>query len=479
MTFAHLEQLTAQLLDGIILIDTAGAILSANTAALRMHGVASVDELGATAEGYAERFTVFSADHRPLKRRDYPLFRLLAGDTFPDLVVEVAPAGESEARWVHQVRDVAMDDDGDEPDFLALVICDISERFDAEARFKAMFGANPAPAVIVRQSDLRLTQANAGFLSLTGFEADQLIGKTLFGIDLLQDVDHASEFRRRIEAGEVVPQTEARLLVADGSRRLVLFAGQPVDVTGEDALLLTFADLEPRRLAEAALAASEKNLAAIFDMAPIPMAVIGRGDGQIVNVNAAFSQLTQFTSDEAAGQTIDDLQLWARSEDRAAADREVEAQGRMRNADARLLTKDGQAVDCLASAEAIDRHGASLILWVFQDITERRRSELELVQAIDEVMKDASWLSRSIVDKLASLRRPGTSGSNADLSPREREILELICEDLDDAAIAARLDLSRNTVRNHVARLYAKIGVNRRSGAVVWGRERGVGGKIR
>ncbi|WP_256449664.1 helix-turn-helix transcriptional regulator [Novosphingobium sp. G106] len=371
-----------------------------------------------------------------------------------------------------------MDDDGDEPDFLALVICDLSERFDAEARFKAMFGANPAPAVIVRQSDLRLTQANAGFLSLTGFEADQLIGKTLFGIDLLQDVGHASEFRRIIEAGEVVPQTEARLLVADGSRRLVLFAGQPVDVTGEDALLLTFADLEPRRLAEAALAASEKNLAAIFDMAPIPMAVIGRGDGQIVNVNAAFSQLTQFTSDEAAGKTIDDLQLWARSEDRAAADREVEAQGRMRNADARLLTKDGQAVDCLISAEAIDRHGTSLILWVFQDITERRRSELELVQAIDEVMKDASWLSRSIVDKLASLRRPGTSGSNADLSPREREILELICEDLDDAAIAARLDLSRNTVRNHVARLYAKIGVNRRSGAVVWGRERGVGGKI-
>ncbi|WP_375293503.1 PAS domain-containing protein [Novosphingobium sp. G106] len=93
LTFAHLEQLTAQLLDGIILIDTAGAILSANTAALRMHGVASVDELGATAEGYAERFTVFSADHHPLKRRDYPLFRLLAGDTFPDLVVEVAPAG--------------------------------------------------------------------------------------------------------------------------------------------------------------------------------------------------------------------------------------------------------------------------------------------------------------------------------------------------------------------------------------------------
>ena len=57
----------------------------------------------------------------------------------------------------------------------------------------------------------------------------------------------------------------------------------------------------------------------------------------------------------------------------------------------------------------------------------------------------------------------------------EREVLELICQDLDDAEIATRLDLSRNTVRNHVARLYAKIGVNRRSAAIVWAHERGVG----
>ncbi|MEG8024459.1 LuxR C-terminal-related transcriptional regulator [Sphingomonas aurantiaca] len=46
---------------------------------------------------------------------------------------------------------------------------------------------------------------------------------------------------------------------------------------------------------------------------------------------------------------------------------------------------------------------------------------------------------------------------------------------MDDAAIAERLELSRNTVRNHVARLYAKIGVNRRSAAIVWAHERGVG----
>jgi len=105
---------------------------------------------------------------------------------------------------------------------------------------------------------------------------------------------------------------------------------------------------------------------------------------------------------------------------------------------------------------------------------------LELVEAIEAVMKDANWLSRSIMDKLATLRNPrGENPANlstAEISPREREVLELICQGLEDSAIAEKLGLSRNTVRNHVARLYGKIGVNRRSAAVVWARERGVGG---
>jgi DNA-binding CsgD family transcriptional regulator len=60
------------------------------------------------------------------------------------------------------------------------------------------------------------------------------------------------------------------------------------------------------------------------------------------------------------------------------------------------------------------------------------------------------------------------------LTPREREVLSLICKGHDDADIASMLKLSRNTVRNHISTLYGKIGVNRRSAAVVWGRERGM-----
>ncbi|WP_306180561.1 LuxR C-terminal-related transcriptional regulator [Rhizobium sp. AN73] len=40
-----------------------------------------------------------------------------------------------------------------------------------------------------------------------------------------------------------------------------------------------------------------------------------------------------------------------------------------------------------------------------------------------------------------------------------------------------RLNLSKHTIHNHIASLYGKIGVNRRTAAVIWARERGFTGR--
>src|ERR1051325_8380537 len=51
----------------------------------------------------------------------------------------------------------------------------------------------------------------------------------------------------------------------------------------------------------------------------------------------------------------------------------------------------------------------------------------------------------------------------AALSPREREVLALISEGLDNAQIGARLAISEKTVRNHISNVYDKLGVWNRS----------------
>jgi DNA-binding CsgD family transcriptional regulator len=63
----------------------------------------------------------------------------------------------------------------------------------------------------------------------------------------------------------------------------------------------------------------------------------------------------------------------------------------------------------------------------------------------------------------------------ADLTPRERELLELIAEGRDNNGIALRLQVSNKTVRNHITRIFSKMGVATRARAIVRAREAGFG----
>lgn len=62
-----------------------------------------------------------------------------------------------------------------------------------------------------------------------------------------------------------------------------------------------------------------------------------------------------------------------------------------------------------------------------------------------------------------------------ELTPKERRVLALVAEGLSNGEIAAKLFLSEKTVRNHLTRIFDKLGVNSRARAIVLAREAGLG----
>jgi pimeloyl-ACP methyl ester carboxylesterase/DNA-binding CsgD family transcriptional regulator len=73
---------------------------------------------------------------------------------------------------------------------------------------------------------------------------------------------------------------------------------------------------------------------------------------------------------------------------------------------------------------------------------------------------------------------PGSASAPAafaDLTPRERDLLDLIAQGRDNAQIAATLSLSDKTVRNHITHIFAKLEVESRAQAIVLARNAGFG----
>jgi DNA-binding NarL/FixJ family response regulator len=85
------------------------------------------------------------------------------------------------------------------------------------------------------------------------------------------------------------------------------------------------------------------------------------------------------------------------------------------------------------------------------DVLVSSREAVELVRLVDQQRKAERTAHRLI----------------AQLTPRERQLLQLLAEGLNDAAMAERLGISPKTVRNHMVHVLDKLGVHSRLQALL------------
>ncbi|NKF30054.1 MULTISPECIES: helix-turn-helix transcriptional regulator [unclassified Pseudomonas] len=474
----QLQQIIAGLSDGVILLELDQTILWANEAALAMHGVSRIGELGNNAGEYVERFNLRYRNNHTLTPEQYPISRVATGETFSDVLVEVSPRSDEERTWVHSVRSMVLTDRDGDIESLVLIMSDVTDWANAEQRFEKTFNANPAPAVICRLSDLRYIKVNPGFLEMTGYTRDQVIGVSTYELDILEQAERKDLAIQRLRDVATIPQMQAELRLPDGGSKQVIVAGQPLVLNDEDCMLFSFVDMELRHKAEVALRQSEERFAKAFRLTPVPILICSADEQRLIDVNQAFLDTLAYESDDVLGKTVAQLDFIDEPAERARLLAALEKTGRVDRVDMRIRRKDAELLECAMSADTVNIQDAVCYLLVLMDITERKRTELELVAAIEEVMKDASWFSRTLIEKLANVKKVNSpqlpSVSFTDLTARERDVLALICEGLADKEIAARLKLAPNTVRNHVATVYSKLDVHSRSEAIVWARERGL-----
>jgi len=92
-----------------------------------------------------------------------------------------------------------------------------------------------------------------------------------------------------------------------------------------------------------------------------------------------------------------------------------------------------------------------------------------LERAVRAVARGESWLSPTVARQVVK-RAVGDviAAPESLLTPRELEVLRLLAQGLDNAAIAQQLVVTRRTVQNHVSNIYGKLNVASRTEAALY-----------
>ncbi len=206
----------------------------------------------------------------------------------------------------------------------------------------------------------------------------------------------------------------------------------------------SFRDVTQRKRTEEELRESEQQFRQVFNQGPIGIALVDL-DSRIMNANRALCRFVGRTRNELVGATF---ASFAHPDD---ADKESELARQLSaemipsyQTETRFVTDVGEVVSANVTASVIrGEHGAPIYgLRIVEDITKRKRLERELVA-------HATTASKLL----------------ASVTPRETEILALLCDGYTASRIAERLSVSVRTVESHLANGYRKLGVRTREDA--------------
>ncbi|WUH95202.1 response regulator transcription factor [Streptomyces sp. NBC_00433] len=118
--------------------------------------------------------------------------------------------------------------------------------------------------------------------------------------------------------------------------------------------------------------------------------------------------------------------------------------------------------------------------FLLKDVTAERLFDAVRVVAAGEALL-APGVTRRLIAEFARLRPPpgdhpaaAPAPELAALTPRETEVLRLVAEGLSNGELAVRLTVTEETVKTHVSRILAKLGLRDRTQAVVTAYETGL-----
>ena len=250
----------------------------------------------------------------------------------------------------------------------------------SEQRFSTIFHASPASTAVTRIRDSKLIDVNKAWLDVTGLTREEAIGHTALELNLWVNPGDRDRLISLLREQNTVRDFELQLRHRSGNISDMLMSAELIELSGEQCVLSLAQDITELKRAEQELRASEEIYSAIVEQAGEGIVLIDSETLGLIEFNDAACHGLGYSRDEFARLTLFDLQETLTREQAVDRVHSVLKTGQM-HFENQQRRKDGTYRDVLINNRVINLHGHDYLVGIWQDITERKRSEADKARA--------------------------------------------------------------------------------------------------
>jgi PAS domain S-box-containing protein len=328
-------------------------------------------------------WTELYADGSPIPIEERPLVRALRGEATGPLECRLKRK-DGAVRWV-LVSGTTISDERRGVIVGVVSFWDVTEQKEASERYErsermlaAIFRATPEMLVVSRVENGCFLHVNDAFTNRTGFERDEIIGRTSLDIGLWPSLELRQSTLQRINASGEIRSQEAQLCHKSGHLIDVLMSGAIFVVDGEHLIVWVISDIGEYKRAQEAILRTEERFQRLVENSN-DVIVVTDESGKVLSAVGPLTTLIGYSVEELVPGRFAQLLHPEDLETTRQAVREIlEFSGGSRRVEVRLQRPSGEYI----ALEAVGRnllddpniHG---VVWNIREITERKQAEAE------------------------------------------------------------------------------------------------------